>query len=326
MNKYHHLSQVQRYQIAALLKAGLSKIAIAEQIGVHRSTIGRELKRNSIQGAQPPDKYKADNAQLFANHRASYKPWNRKKKNPAIVRRLKWLLKRDWSPEQIAQTCAQRGIEMLSVEGIYQWIYAQDRNIYDWTNHLRRRHRKRRKRHNSKQPRTIVKNKKSIHDRPQEVNEQQRFGDFETDLMKCTNGYLLTITERKSLFNFIVKIPNKEAETIKNTLIAILEPHKNKIKTITSDNGTEFVKHEAIANQLGIDWYFADPYSSQQRGCNENQNGLIRQYLTRKTNLDALQQTDINIIQNKLNNRPRKKNNFLSPVKLLSSYNVALVV
>lgn len=325
MNKYHHLSLPQRYQIAALLKAGLSKSVIADQIGVHRCTISRELKRNSTQAAKPPDKYKAEMAQVFANHRASYKPWNRKKKNPDIVRRIKWLLKRDWSPEQIAQTCAQRGIAMLSIEGIYQWIYAQDRNVYDWTKHLRRRHRKRRKRHNSKQPRTIIKNKKSIHDRPQAVNKQQRFGDFETDLMKCTNGYLLTITERKSLFNFIVKIPNKEAETIKNALIATLQPYKNTIKTITSDNGTEFSKHEAIAQALGIDWYFADPYSSQQRGCNENQNGLIRQYLSRKTDINSLKQTDIKLIQNKLNNRPRKKNNFLSPVKLLSLNNVALV-
>lgn len=325
MNKYHHLSLSQRYAIAALLKAGMSKIAIASQIGVHRCTIGRELKRNSIQACCPPDKYKADTAQMFARHRSSYKPWSQKKKNPAIVRRIKYLLKCDWSPEQIAQTCANRGIEMLSTEGIYQWIYAQDRKIYDWTKHLRRRHRKRRTRCNSKHPRIIIKNKKSIHDRPKEVNEQQRLGDFETDLMKCTNGYLLTLTERKSLFNFILKIPNKAAETIKNALVSTLEPYKGLINTITSDNGTEFAQHESIARKLEIDWYFADPYSSQQRGCNENQNGLIRQYLKRNTDLLSVTTAEIKVIEYKLNNRPRKKNNFLSPIKLLSSYFVALV-
>lgn len=325
MNKYHHLSLSQRYEIAGLYKAGMSKTAIASQIGVHRCTIGRELRRNSIQSAHPPDKYKAETAQVFASHRASYKPWSQKKKNPAIVRRIKHLLKCDWSPEQIAQTCAQRSIEMLSIEGIYQWIYAQDRKIYDWTNHLRRRHRKRRKRCNSKHPRIIIKNKKSIHDRPKAVDEQQRLGDFETDLMKCTNGYLLTITERKSLFNFIVKIPNKEAETIKSAIISTLEPYRGLIKTITSDNGTEFAQHDAIASKLAIDWYFADPYCSQQRGCNENQNGLIRQYLNRKTDLLSVTTAEIKDIEDKLNNRPRKKNNFLSPIKLLSLYFVALV-
>lgn len=150
------------------------------------------------------------------------------------------------------------------------------------------------------------------------MNKQERLGDWETDLMRCTNGYLLTITERKSLFNFIVKIPNKEAETVKKAIIMTLKPFKNHIKTITSDNGTEFAKHEEIAAKLYIDWFFADPYCSQQRGCNENPNGLIRQYLTRKTNLNLLSQTDITNIQNKLNNRPRKKNNFLSPIKFLN--------
>lgn len=280
--KFTHLSQEQRYKIEALIDAGHSRADIAKQLGVHRSTIGRELNRNSKSNAKLEDKYKAQTAHIFADHRKHKAP-KTKRENPAIIRRIKWLLKCDWSPEQIALTCKKRSIEMLSTEGIYQWIYEQDRKEYDWTNHLRRHHRKRRKRRNSRHPRAIIKNKKSIHDRPKVVETQERFGDFETDLMKCTNGYLLTITERKSLYNIIIKIPNKESETVKNAMLKALEPLKTKIKTITSDNGTEFAKHEVIARQLRVEWYFADPYCSQQRGCNENQNGLIRQYLSRKT-------------------------------------------
>ena len=136
-------------------------------------------------------------------------------------------------------------------------------------------------------------------------------------------GYLLTITERKSLFNFIVKLPNKEAATIQNAIIRTLEPWKGRIHSITSDNGTEFACHKAVGAALGLPWYFADPYRSQQRGCNENQNGLVRQYFTRKTDLDKITDTQIMNVQNRLNNRPRNKNKFISPIKMLHLHHVA---
>ncbi|MBS1775735.1 MAG: IS30 family transposase, partial [Bacteroidetes bacterium] len=283
--KFSHLSQEQRYQIEALKHAGHSQIFIARQLNVHKSTISRELRRNSIAKAKPPDKYQAAMAQQFAEYRAAYKPRNLKTKDDAILRRIRWLLRCGWSPEQIAYTCRHRAIAMLSTEGIYLWIYQQRKSgKEDLTPYLRIHHRKRRKRKLEKQPRVIIKNKTSIHDRPIIVAQQLRFGDMETDLVKCTNGYILTITERKSLFNFLVKIPNKEAETVKNAIIKTLIPFKHLIKTITSDNGTEFAKHTEIAKELHVPWFFADPYCSQQRGCNENQNGLLRQYLNRKTN------------------------------------------
>jgi IS30 family transposase len=212
---------------------------------------------------------------------------------------------------------------MLSTEGIYLWIYLQPREKEDLTNYLRRHHRKRRKRRLTNQPRVIIKNKISIHQRPQEVEQQIRFGDFETDLVKCLNGYLLTITERKSLFNFIVKLPNKEAKTVENAIIHTLYPFKNEVKSITSDNGTEFANHQNISKQMETPWFFADSYKSQQRGCNENQNGLIRQFLKRKTDLNVISNQQIVNIQNSLNNRPRKKNQFLSPFKLLRLHLVA---
>lgn len=320
--KFSHLSQEQRYQIEALKNAGHCQTYIAESLGVHKSTISREIKRNSVQSAKPPDKYKANQAHHFAARRAYKTPFV-KSVDSAITRRIRWLLRAGWSPEQMANTCSMRSIPMLSAEGIYLWIYRQPRTKEDLTNYLRRHHRKRRKRRLSKQPRTIIKNRTSIHERPIEVEQQVRFGDFETDLMKCQNGYLLTITERKSLFNFIVKLPNKEAKTIELHIIETLRAFKNQIKSITSDNGTEFANHQIISSEIGIPWFFADPYKSQQRGCNENQNGLIRQYLKRNTDLQNISNHQIKTIQNKLNARPRKKNQFQSPIKLLRLHNVA---
>ena len=300
----------------------LTQRYIADFLLVHKSTISRELSRNSTQTAKQADKYKATQANHFAQKRA-FKPEKLKSANKDVERRISWLLRCDWSPEQIASSCALKGITMLSTEGIYLWLYSQARSPIDYTSYLRRHHRKRRKRKLKNQPRAIIKNRVSIHDRPPEVIEQLRFGDMETDLVKCQNGYLLTITERKSLFNLIVKLPNKEALTIQIAIIAALLPIKKSVKTITSDNGTEFAYHQIISEALGIPWFFADPYCSQQRGCNENQNGLIRQYFKRNTDLNAISKEQIDIVQNKLNNRPRKKNNYNSPAKFLNLHKVA---
>lgn len=323
MTNYNHLSQEQRYQIEALKQADQSPAQIARILGVHRSTISREINRNSVHSAKPPDKYKASQAQMFASKRAYKRPCT-KSNDEFVERRIRWLLKAGWSPEQIARTCAHRGLEMLSTEGIYLWIYQQKRYPVDYTNFLRRHHRKRRKRRLSKQPRTIIKDRTSIHLRPDIVENNQRFGDLEADLMKCKNGYLITITERRSLFNFIIKIPNKEAKTVRHAIVKTLYCVKESIHTITSDNGTEFALHKEIAGILGIQWFFADPYCSQQRGCNENQNGLIRQYFPRDRDLQNCTYENVQDIQDKLNRRPRKKNNFISPVNLLNLNSVAL--
>lgn len=153
------------------------------------------------------------------------------------------------------------------------------------------------------------------------IDKQERIGDYEVDLVKCKNGYLLTITERKSLFNIIEKIKNKEAISVQNAIIKAFNPYTHMVHSITSDNGTEFANHQIVAKIIGTKWYFADPYKSQQRGCNENQNGLIRQYFKRDTDLDLITDIEINNIQRKLNVRPRKKNDFLSPIKFLSLNN-----
>lgn len=314
--KYSHLTLEQRYFIQINIELNVSVSNISKAIGVHRSTVYNELKRNSMQKNKPPNHYKAQNAHFFAEKRKCAKSCKYAPSSP-VYRRVKWLLKRFWSPEQICKACKLRGIEMLSIEAIYLWIYSQKKKGINYTEQLRRSHRKRRKRRLTKQPRTIIKNKISIHERPIKINKQQRFGDFEVDLVKAQNGYIVTITERKSLLNIIEKINQKEAIQVQQAIIKALEPYKDHIFSITSDNGTEFANHQQIAKELKIDWYFADAYKSQQRGCNENQNGLLRQFIKRDTNLNEIDEKDLKQIQKMLNNRPRKKNKFLSPIKYL---------
>lgn len=323
MKAYTHFSKEQRYQLQALLKTGQSKKDIASILGVHRSTVYREMERNSKQYSRSKA-YTAGFAHQISEKRKQIKPYHRKT-GPDIERRVTWLLKQHWSPEQIASVCKKRQIPMLSVEGIYLWIYSKKKQGTDYTYLLRRRHRKRRKRALDKQPRCIIKKKVSISKRPEIVKKQKRTGDMEVDLVKCTGGYLLTITDRKSLLNLIRKIPDKTAASVQKATIQALAPMKERIHTITSDNGTEFARHDEIAESLDIKWYFADPYSSWQRGCNENQNGLIRQYANRKKDLSTVSEATILEWQKRLNYRPRKKINFDKPIHLFNqNLNVAL--
>ena len=212
---------------------------------------------------------------------------------------------------------------MLSTEAIYLWIYQnrmQDNGL-DLTSFLRRRYRKRRKRALIKQPRTIIKEKTSIHQRPPQAEHQT--GHFEIDTAKCKNGYLLVLTERRSLFNVIIKMSNKSAQSVLDALQSIKGRHS--ILSITSDNGTEFAYHKEASELLQVPWYFADPNSPHQRGRNENQIGIIRQYLTRKTDLKELSNQQIKLVEQRINHRPRKKHNFISPIKFLLTHPVALV-
>ena len=317
MKSYEHVSEIQRHQIEVLLDTGLSKKAIAEKVGIHRSSLYRELNRNS-QRQIKGNCYKASFAQHLSKKRKQIR--NRyQKRDYAIQRRIIWLLKCKWSPEQIVNVCKQRKLPMLSIEAIYQWIYDQKKQGTDYTHLLRRRHRKRRKRLLSKQPRCIIKNKTSIEQRPDVVEQQIRTGDLEMDLVKCKTGYLLTITDRLSLFNLIQKIPDKRAESVRKAVLKMLSPYLMYIHTITTDNGTEFAKHESIARDLDVEWYFAHPYCSWERGCNENQNGLIRQYASRKTDLDEVDEQTILGWQKQLNHRPRKKLSYRSPIDIFAN-------
>ncbi len=312
--KYSQLSPEQRYQIAALLKAGHSKCFIARQLFVHKSTIGRELKRNSTS----KQKYTPALAQQFANDR-------QKDKNHFSLFSIEMktfienkMTTQQWSPEQISGYCKANNLSMVSHEWIYQYVYKDLKTGGQLYTNLRTQNKKRRKRTHRKDKRGLIPNRISIHNRPSFVQEKQRFGDWEIDLIEGANhnSFALTLVERKSQFALIVKAEDKQASTIQTKIINALAPYKQLVHTITSDNGKEFAGHQFVAQKLRADYYFADPYSSWQRGLNEYTNKLYRQYLPKKSNLNDYDIQYYVTITNKLNTRPRKLLGFKNPLQV----------
>jgi len=165
----------------------------------------------------------------------------------------------------------------------------------------------------------IIKDKRSIDERPSVVDERSRIGDWEVDTIvgPSNKGAMLTMVDRKSGFLILRKLEQgKNADGLSGVMIDALMPYKADVQTITSDNGTEFARHKEISEKLKADFYFAHPYSSWERGCNENTNGLIRQYIPKKQTFEQLTELEINEIQRKINRRPRKKLGYAAPVQV----------
>jgi transposase, IS30 family len=309
MTTYKQLTLVQRYQIAALKKEGHSNKKIAENIGTSESTISREFKRNIGKRGYRPKQ--AHNKAL----------WRKKNATKTIKMTAKFILlvnqqiRFDLSPEQISGwLLKQHGIS-LSHAWIYQHIWADKRNGGDLYTHLRQAHKKRRKKYASKDKRGQIRNRVSIEQRPVIVEEKSRIGDWEIDTVigKNHKGALVTIVERKTKFVVIKKVDTKQAEGVTAATIALLKPYNDKVFTITADNGKEFAGHEAIAQELGADIYFAHPYSSWERGLNENTNGLIRQYFPKGSSFEEITDEQIEAVMHRLNHRPRKGLNYQTP-------------
>ncbi len=223
-----------------------------------------------------------------------------------------------WSPEQINGYCKANGIAMVSHEWIYQYVYNDLKEGGQLYTQLRTGHKRRRKRTHRKDKRGLIANRTSIHQRHAVVAEKQRYGDWEIDLIEGANhkSFALTLVERKSQFALIVKANDKQADTIQTKIINALAPYKELVHTITSDNGKEFANHEFVAQKLNANYYFADPYSSWQRGLNEYTNKLYRQYLPKKTKLNEYDIQYFVAITNKLNSRPRKLLGYKNPLQV----------
>ena len=170
--------------------------------------------------------------------------------------------------------------------------------------------------------RVVIPDRVGIHRRPPEA-DGKRFGDFEMDTIVGNNnqGAILTIVERSTNMLFMKKLKHgKNADELAQTVITLLAPYKEIVKTVTTDNGTEFCNHKAIARALGTTVYFTDPYSSWQKEAIENANGLIRQYIPKSSPIRHLKDKDIDEITAKINTRPRKKLNFSTPIEEFFNY------
>lgn len=321
MRHYTQLTQEQRYQIYALMKASHSQTEIAKIVGVHKSTVSREVRRN--QGLKG---YRPQQAHQWALRRRQDKVPLRV--TPEHWRLIERLLCDDWSPEQISLWLAEERHLSVSHEWIYQYVLqdkAQGGILY---RHLRCQ-KKRKKRYGAYDRRGQLCNRVSIDERPAVVERRTRLGDWELDTIIGRNHKqaLVSLTERKSRLALIAKVPSKAAEGVKHVILKLLTPLSNKVHTLTSDNGKEFAQHEAIAEALDADFFFAHPYSSWERGLNENTNGLIRQYFPKSRDFTTITQKDIQHAMDKLNNRPRKCLGMKTPNQVFFGINpsVALV-
>lgn len=306
-----HLTHEQRYTISILLEQNFSKSQIALLIKKDKSVLTRELKRNCDLRS---GKYDYDLAQRKYERRQRDKP-KRTDLTAEIKETIKEYLHQELSPEQIVGICSKQGVPCVSTESIYQHIWKDKKEQGTLYLSLRTTGKRYRKRGSAKDSRGILSNRKLIEDRPQIVDLKQRFGDLEIDTIigKNHKGAIVTINDRTTGVLRMKKIASKESELVKQATISLLENWKPYLFTITSDNGKEFAMHQEISEALEIDFYFANPYSPWERGANENLNGLIRQYIPKSTSFEEISAERIIEIQEKLNNRPRKRFNFETP-------------
>lgn len=305
-----HLTVKQRYALKAYLKCNKSKSEIAKLLNVDRSTIYRELRRNSRKrGSYDPD-FAEEQAKERKDRLCTYRKFD-----VAMQKRIDhWIKEEQWSPEQIVGYCRKHSIAMVSHERIYQYIRKDKLSGGTLYKHLRHQLKHRKRPVSGKHP--IIKNKVSIEERPEIVNNKERFGDWEIDLIVGENnkGAMVTLVERTTSMIMIQKLEEgKNADGVASTVLGMLMPYKDTVRSITSDNGPEFARHELMSKKLDADFYFAHPYSSWERGLSEYSNKLIRQYIPKQTNFDIFDDQYVKQVQYKINRRPRKNLSFRTP-------------
>lgn len=309
---YQQLTEGKRYQISALLVQGYSPAAIARAVKIHRSTVYRELKRNSDQNVYEPE---SAHQKALRRRTSSHK----RRVSELVVQYVEMTLSWLWSPEQISGIGKLIGLP-VSHEWVYRHIAADKVSGGKLYRCLRQGHKRYRKGRNSK--RSAIPEPLSIDERPAIVDARTRFGDWEIDtvLGKHGTGALVTLAERKSRLYLVRRVDSKRATDIRDAVIAMLAPYADHVHTITADNGSEFVEHQAIAKALKTKFYFAHPYSSWERGLNENFNGLLRQFIPKGTDLRLITDEDVRRVEKNLNLRPRKCLGFRQPEVVFREY------
>jgi len=306
---YSQLTEGERNQIYALKQVRESHRNIAKILIRDVSTIGREIQRNrGLRGYRP--------------HQASLKAQERRripryvKMTPEVVTYIEVKLREEYSPEQISGTMQGSVGIKVSHERIYQHIWQDKEHGGDLYRNLRIAGlKKRRKRYGKKDWRGKIPNRVDIEKRPAIVEEKTRIGDWEADLVSGVHhrGFLVTLVERKSKYTIIGQVQRKHSDDVAAEILRLLGPHKERVQTITYDNGLEFAGHESVNEHLECRSYFAKPYHAWERGLNENTNGLIRQYFPKGTDLRKIKREEIAFVMQRLNHRPRKTLAFKPP-------------
>jgi len=303
------VSYAVRCQISAFLEINLSIPEIARRLGYHKSTIYREIKRNSLKNQS----YEINRAQRWSDKRRLRCRKKKKLKGPLLEHVIN-KLKDDWSPEQISQRFKLEKVDTVSHETIYKFIRKRKNRKY-----FRHFNRRGYSRYSQRKMKRI--SQLSIHQRPEIVNSRKRFGDWERDSMIVSKDKILVCTERKSRFTRIEPYRKFDAEMISIKTLEMIKPLGRPVRTITNDNGPEFRGEQ----KHGIPVYYCDPRKPQQRGTVENTIGILRKRLTTKTDLSQLPKNGLKKIENALNLRPRKCLGFRTPYEVFFNTKVALV-
>lgn len=308
--KYRQITFAERYSIGLLRRRGLSRAAIARVLGRHRSTVGRELARNTT---HQDGWYRSALAHAHTQVRRRRSRRNRRftLDDVALVGAFLWA---QWSPEQIVGYCCRHRLLTISHETIYRWIWA------DWLaggllhTQLRGARRQRRKRYGTREWRGRVVGKRPITDRPPIVERRCQVGHWEADtLLGAGRPCLLSMVERATGYVLLGKLEARTAAALNRRAIALLPRERRPVRTITADNGTEFHSYAGIERHTRARFYFATPHHAWERGTNENTNGLLRQYLPKGCCMKDLTQRDCTQLAAQLNDRPRKRLGFRTP-------------
>ncbi len=289
-----------------------SQTEIAAAIGVHKSTISREKQRNRGKRGYRPQQA----------HRFALKRRGNAHRNRIPAETWAWIddkLREDWSPEQVSGWMKTNTDTVVSHEWIYQYIYMDKRTGVDLYKHLRCP-KKHRKRLGDYDRRGKIPNQVSIEERPEIVEQRERIGDWEADTIigAGKQGAIVTLVDRKTRLTLLKKVMRRTAVAVEDAILDLLMPYQAVTHTITFDNGKEFAYHQAIAQKLQAEMFFAHPYASWERGTNENTNGLIRQYFPKGSDFSSITEFQIAFVKERLNDRPRKCLDFQAPHMVFS--------
>lgn len=315
MRRYRQLTSGERYALSALRKQGLTQTAIARALGRHRSTISREVRRNSRD--RQGQAYRPALADDYARWRRSRSRRNRRfreKDWSQVVGRLEEF----WSPEQIAGRLRETGDLRISHETIYRYIWQDKARGGTYYKLLRQAGKKRRKRYGAYDSRGRLAGKRRIEERPAAVEDRRQVGHWEIDTMLGTDKpCVATLVERSTGYLMIGKLEARTTAELNRAVVDLLVSAPLPVRTVTADNGTEFHGYAQIEELTGVPFYFATPHHSWERGTSENTNGLIRQYLPKRTSMRRVSQADCRRIAAHLNRRPRKRLGFLTPAEMI---------
>ena len=324
---YHHLTYEERCQIYALKQRGDSQTQIAVQLRVSKSTVSREIRRNSGRRG-----YRYKQAEAYAKDRRKAASKRPRKMQGSVVAYILEKLGYQWSPEQISGwLCLHKPQHTISHETIYNYVWANKRDGGSLYKQLRHQGKKYNRRSKKNSGRGCIPNRVGIEERPEIVDTKSRVGAWELDtVFGCRgHGVIVSMVDRASKFTKLAKVPSKHADVVAKALIDRLSDISDAVLTLTADNGKEFALHEHVATELSAAFFFANPYHSWERGLNEHTNGLIRQYFHKGQSLDNVTQTDLDRVEFLLNNRPRKVLKYATPIEVFqqlraTSINVAL--